>query len=157
MTIPAAIGIQNPVFQNGDAVSGTCLEPMHTHDSSGIIHFELSATDASRNFTLSDFFRVWAWEPGSLQFNGTSHPIIFTPSDILGYQADSKHSVLMLVDGKPSTAYGSLPLERYAYCYSGNSNVPPCSPTAGGNPLWNGGSSYPYGTGHTIVIEYVSA
>jgi len=157
VTVPAAIGIQNPVFQNGDAVTGACLEPMHTHDSSGIIHVELAPTDAARNFTLSDFFKIWAWQPGHLLFNGTSHPIVFTPTDILGYQADSRHKVVMLVDGKPSTAFGSLPLERYDYCYSGNSNVPPCSPTAGGNPLWDGGSSYPYGTGHTIVIEYSSA
>src|SRR5712692_1743649 len=42
VTIPAAIGITNPVFQNGITTGGpgSCFKPMHTHDASGIIHIE---------------------------------------------------------------------------------------------------------------------
>lgn len=157
VTIPSGLGISNPAFRGGIAVSGSCFEPIHTHDTSGIVHVELSNSGGYRNFTLSDFFKVWAWAPGSVDFNGTTaHPIVFTPTDVLGYQADATHKVVLLVDGEPSTAYGLLPLEQYDYCNASNANVPPCSPTAGGDPLWNGGSNYPYGTGHTIVIEYVT-
>jgi len=156
VTIPAAVGIANPIYQGSVVTSGSCYEPMHTHDASGIIHIELAQSDANDNFTLSDFFKVWSWTPGSVSFNGTSHPIVFTSTDILGYQADATHKVVMLVDGKPSTLYQNLPLEKYDYCDS-TTSAPPCAPTAGAStPLWSGGNNYPYGTLHTIVIEYVS-
>lgn len=45
-TIPANIGIL-PL----------CMAEVHTHDTSGQIHIE--TVDASRTFTLSDFFAVW--------------------------------------------------------------------------------------------------
>lgn len=61
---------------------------------------------------------------------------------------------MLLVDGKPSTAFGSLVLNQLDYC-SAASTGPPCYPTAVGDPYYNG-QPYPYGTGHTIVIEYES-
>src|SRR2546427_2032541 len=71
ITIPAAIGINNPGGAN------SCFEPVHTHDTSGIIHVE-SLT--SVNYTLSDFFTIWNDTNHlnhSIMINGLSRPIIF--------------------------------------------------------------------------------
>src|SRR5439155_4536378 len=97
VTIPADIGI----------TSG-CDEPLHTHDASGIIHLE--ASDANTQYTLGDFFQIWQASYGTISFNGTSHPITFNSTDILGFKADATHKIVLLVDGKPSTDYGSLVL-----------------------------------------------
>ena len=47
ITVPANIGIGS---------HGSFYSPLHTHDTSGIIHLE-SAT--VRSYTLGEFFRVW--------------------------------------------------------------------------------------------------
>jgi hypothetical protein len=150
VAVPAQIGFLN------QCPSG--LELMHTHDASGIIHIELSQTDAptGANYTLGDFFRVWSATFPTVTINGTTHPVVFTNTDIFGYTADATHKVVVLVDGKPVSNGVGVPLEQLDYCNSTNANVPPCYPTAGGNPLWGGGSNYPYGTDHTVVIEYVT-
>jgi len=79
-----------------------------------------------------------------LQFD--EHPI--------GFTADAHHKVVLLVDGSPSTYYENLPLNDLDYC-SRASTGPPCFPTTMGDPLYRA-APYPYGTGHTIIIEYVS-
>jgi hypothetical protein len=140
----------------GDLTNRGCLEVIHTHDASGIIHIELSSTDSNANYTLGDLFRVWhATYPGVI-INGTSHPVEFSNTDIFGFKTDSTHKLVVLVDKNPVANGVGVPLEQLDYCSAANSNVPPCSPTARGDPLWKGGTAYPYGTGHTIVIEYVS-
>jgi hypothetical protein len=48
--IPANTGIPS---------GGNCLYWMHTHDDSGVIHIEAPVGQASRKFTLGDFFAVW--------------------------------------------------------------------------------------------------
>jgi hypothetical protein len=51
--------------------SVTCLQPLHTHDSSGQIHIE---SDVNRLFSLGDFFTVWEKSFGSprlMHHNGT--------------------------------------------------------------------------------------
>lgn len=48
VTIPANIGI-----------SLTCMQILHTHDTSGLIHIEPDTPDQNRVYTLGDFFRVW--------------------------------------------------------------------------------------------------
>ncbi len=160
ITVPAAIGIVNPqnesvtvsgTQQEKVAVSGSCFEPMHTHDASGIIHIE--SPDSTTQYTLGDFFQIWNSTYGSISINGTSRPIVFNSTDIMGFQADATHKVVLLVDGIPSTGYGSLTLNTLAYC-SAASVTPPCYPTAEGDPAYPGG--YPYGTGHTLEIEYVT-
>jgi len=162
ITIPAAIGIENPQFQSYQlpgtnvvdkvAVSGSCFEPIHTHDDSGIIHIE--SPSASTEYTLGDFFRVWQATYGTVTIDGSAHPIVFNPTDILGFKADAAHKIVLLVDGRPSTEFSSLNLNQLDYC-SASTNGPPCAPTAVGEPYYNG-ETYPFGTGHTIVIEYVS-
>ena len=142
VTIPADIGLVNG-----------CEEPTHTHDTSGIIHVE--SPDATGQYTLGGFFQVWSATYASITINGTNHPIVFNSTDILGFRADSTHKIVLLVDGKPSTDYGSLILNSLDYC-SASTTGPPCYPTAVGDPYYNG-SPYPFGTGHTIVIEYITS
>jgi len=154
VTIPTAIGIRQPQYSGQVATGGLCFEPMHTHDASGIIHIE-SAT--MRNFTLGDFFKIWKATYGNVTVEGSSRPIIFNSTDVLGFKNDATHKVLLIVDGKPSTAYEMLQLDYLDYCAFESTPAPPCSPTAGGNPLWNGKSDYPYETGHTILIEYAAS
>jgi hypothetical protein len=153
--IPAAIGIRNPVYANGVASGGSdsCFEPIHTHDSSGIVHIE-SGTNTT--YTLADFFRVWDATYKTVTIDGVKHPVVFNSTDILGFKADSTHSVVLLVDGKAWSTDGSLPLNTMDFCSNVAATTPPCYPTAGGNPFY-GGVPYPYGTGHTIVIEYASS
>ena len=154
VSIPAGVGISNPVFNSpGIASRGSCFEPLHTHDASGIIHVE--ASDVNSQYTLGDFFTIWKDTYGSVIINGTPHPIVFDNTHILGFNASSVNHVTLRVDGSNSTSgnYASLVLKMYDYCFASNSNGPPCSPTAGGDPFY-GGQSYPYGTGHTIVINY---
>jgi hypothetical protein len=68
--VPAGIGIviTDPAVKSFDDLSGTsyggisppcaqpCISPLHTHDTSGVIHTE-SATDDKR--TLGQLFRLW--------------------------------------------------------------------------------------------------
>lgn len=159
ITIPDGVGILS---------GGAVLEPIHTHDASGLLHIELSESDAkSHNYTLGDFFTIWNY---TAKTEGTSEapvlrgnvlPVEFSSSDLLGFHTNSTYQVVLLVDGKPSTQWGSLNLEQLDYCSSANSGLPCCPSdctTAGGpasNPYWEGTTSYPYSHGHTIVIEYV--
>jgi len=60
-TIPANTG-----FSTG------CAEPLHTHDTSGLIHVE---SDALRLYTIGDFFLVWGKpfdSPTQMLVNGTA-------------------------------------------------------------------------------------
>jgi len=159
VTIPAGVGLL-------DAES--VFEPVHTHDASGLLHVELSQTDAnSHNYTLGDFFTIWNYTVKSVgasespTLNGRTLPVEFSPTDILGFHTNSTYRVVLLVDGKPSSEWGSLNIEHLDYCSSSMSGSP-CCPTdcssatgPAADPLWDGTTAYPYGTGHTIIIEYV--
>ena len=68
--------------------------PIHTHDSSGFLHVESTAT---LPFRLRDFFTIWG-QP-------------FSKTGVLGHVADRSHKVTMTVDGRPSHAFGSLLLQ----------------------------------------------
>jgi hypothetical protein len=162
VTIQSGIGILYP-GQSGSyngqplyfGVSGSEFQPVHTHDDTGIIHIE---SPTNTNYTLGQFFQIWAATYAYVNFSGSERPIIFNSTDILGYKVtNSSTSLTLLVDGKPSTQYGNLILNTLAYCSSSNSASPPCSVSAAGDPVWNNGATaYPYGTGHTIVIKYTS-
>jgi hypothetical protein len=157
VTVPEGVGILQ---------GQTCFEPIHTHDSSGLLHIELSQTDAQgHNYTLADFFSIWAYtakadSTKAPALNGAALPVEFSSTDIFGFKTNSTYQVTLLVDGKPSTAGPSLNLEQLDYCSTANTGLPccptDCSSSTGpaADPLWDGTSSYPFGTGHTIVIEY---
>jgi len=159
VTIPLAIGILNPQISNGEAGGGSCFEPLHTHDSTGIIHVE--SARITDTYTLGDFFDVWKATPsyGTVNVSGLGDlPVVFNSTDILGFRPDQTHTLSLLVDQgqstyQNSTAFRSLPIVPLDYCSRATASTLPCSLTAGGDPLWGGGS-YPYGTGHTIVIYY---
>src|SRR3989441_2245908 len=103
VVIPAAVGIANPVFNSpGVATGGTCFEPLHTHDASGIIHVE--ASDVNSQYNLDDFFAIWDETYHSATINGTPHPIVFNNTDILGFNAGSGSRVTLIVDGTNSTS-----------------------------------------------------
>ncbi len=116
VTVPAGIGIVN---------SGTCFEPVHVHDNSGIIHVESPNTNTQ--YTLAQFFQIWNATYHGVAVNGVQHPIIFNSTDILGFRADSTHKVVLLVDGKPSSDYGALVLNSLDYCGAATT----------GPPLWD--------------------
>jgi hypothetical protein len=157
ITIPQGVGILQ---------GGTCTEPVHTHDRSGLLHVELSQADSqAHNYTLGDFFNIWAYtartSPSVVpSLTGPPLPVEFSSTDILGFKTNSTYQVTLLVDGKASTAGPSLNLEQLDYCSTANTGLP-CCPTdctsstgPAADPLWDGTSNYPYGYGHTIVIEY---
>lgn len=130
---------------------------MHTHDSSGLIHIE---SPDRTNYTLGKFFETWNDTYHTINFGGAFRPIVFSSTNILGYTSDQTHRVLLLVDGKNSTAYDSLVLNQYDYCSSTMAaHSSPCYPTditaqgLIGDPYY-GGQTYPYSTAHTIVISY---
>ncbi len=141
VTIPASIGIVG---------FPPCFQPVHTHDTSGILHIE--APDLSHNFTLGDFFTIWKDTYPTILLQQSDRPVTFNQTDILGFNNDSTHQVRLLVDGVVNNQYSSLNLIPLDYCNAANGSTPPCSPTAGGDPFYPGG--YPYGTGHTIQIQY---
>ena len=68
--------------------------PIHTHDSSGILHVE---STQAQPFRLRDFFTIWG-QP-------------FDKKHILGFTADKTHKVAMSVNGRPSQAFGSVLLK----------------------------------------------
>lgn len=159
VAIPAAIGILDPQFQTSGGVQvatgGSCFEPMHTHDASGIIHVE--AGSITNQYTLDAFFTIWrVTYPGGVNVNGVTSPIIFNSTDILGFKTGQGHTLSLLIDKgqstyQNSTVYGSLDLTHYDYC-DAQLTGPPCSPTATGDPQYPGG--YSYNTRHTVEIVY---
>ncbi|HUY05533.1 MAG TPA: hypothetical protein VMV62_02335 [Candidatus Paceibacterota bacterium] len=68
----------------GDAEAQGFIAPVHTHDTSGIIHVE---SDTVRAFTLGEFFDIWG--------------VRFTASCIGGYCADATHTLTVYANGTP--------------------------------------------------------
>lgn len=170
---------KNVTIPQSTGITAACLQPMHTHDSSGLIHIEISTNS---NYTLENFFQIWAATYAYAIVNGAREPIVFNNTDILGFKVNSSSdSLKLLVDGNSppagdfvgsSTQYGNLVLNVLQYCSSSQpAYSTPCYPTdanpntgAIGDPEWNGltgfaptvSGGYPYGGNHTIVIDYTS-
>ncbi len=77
--IPINLGIQ-----------GSCLKPIHTHDSTGTIHIE---PDEDRTYTLGDFFLVW----GNWVSNQTF--ATFNSTQIFDHKIGPGHQLTMRVNG----------------------------------------------------------
>jgi hypothetical protein len=77
VTIPVNIGIV-----------GTCLEPVHTHNTDGVIHVE---TTVNRLYSIGDFYRVWGkpfGNPTQMIVNTTT----ITPNpDTILYDSETLH------------------------------------------------------------------
>ncbi len=144
VTIPALIGIRTVPGR------GACLEPVHTHDASGIIHIE--SASPTQIYTLADFFAIWRTTYRTVDIRGTRYPVDYTLTELLGHRADAQHAIRLLVDGTRSLGGPGLALNPLDYCTAAMTG-PPCAPTAVADP-------YPpflvqrYGTGHTIVLQY---
>lgn len=80
--VPANIGIDP-----------TCMKAVHTHDETGTMHLEYPE---KHDFTLADFFATWEQPLSSTQ--------------LMDKTVDDQHTLTMLVDGQPSTAFGDLVL-----------------------------------------------
>lgn len=66
----------------------SCMNALHTHDSSGVIHVE---SPEKRDFTLSDFFAVW---------NKT-----YSKDRVLDYKVDATHVIRETVNGQEVQNY----------------------------------------------------
>ena len=69
ISIPAYVGIvkpgqkQNPLLYGDHSFDRYAIDgnsPLHTHDSTGIIHIE---SNTARSFTLGDFMKIWKGIP----------------------------------------------------------------------------------------------
>jgi hypothetical protein len=58
IVVPQGIGIKSELWKDHtlDKYGPTGLSPMHTHDTSGVIHIE---STANREYTFGEFLRVW--------------------------------------------------------------------------------------------------
>lgn len=157
VTIPAGVGILGPQYTTVAGApfvsGGSCFEPLHTHDATGIIHVEAASVGTA--YSLGDFFTIWQVTYGTVAFAQANRPVVFNQTDILGFRTGQGHTISLLVDGQNSTQYSSLDMTKLDYCSGASSvaSVFPCYPSAGGDPQY-GGNQYPYGTGHMIVIKY---
>jgi hypothetical protein len=77
VVVPAGIGIDP---------DGRFISPLHTHDTSGVIHVE---SPTVRAFTLGEFFGVWGVRFGSGRLGG--------------YVAGNGRALRTYVDGRPVT------------------------------------------------------
>ena len=98
VTINAGIG-------GGDTES--CTQPLHNHGNlPQVIHIE---SPTERNYTLGDYFRVWA---GSPNVPGPT-PVVFNGTQVFGYHRGNGYDLRMYVNGQQSTAYDSLILMEH--------------------------------------------
>src|SRR5450755_2267341 len=88
--VPWAVGIVQPWTYNhagNQVIGGSCFYFLHTHDRSGIIHYE-AARDFG--FTLGDFFDVWG-EPLTTMnvagYAGTVWVRIISPTENIQWTA----------------------------------------------------------------------
>jgi hypothetical protein len=86
--VPAMIGIDR---------SGRGISPVHTHDSTGVIHIE---SPVKRTFTLGEFFTEW--------------DVGLSTDSIGGLRADDGKSLRAFVNGKPVTGNpAALPINAH--------------------------------------------
>ncbi len=103
-------GMQIPVTFN----SG-CHQPIHTHDSSGILHVE---SDQNRDYTLNDWFLLW----GNFENNPTI--AILNSTQIWQYRVDATHHLTMTVNGQN---YTSTAPQDYVFPKNAGTSSAPCS------------------------------
>jgi hypothetical protein len=87
--VPWAVGIVKPWTYNhsgNQVIGGSCFYYLHTHDRSGVIHYE---APRDLGFTLGDFFAVWG-EP-------------LDPTDVAGYTGTVWVKIITPTSGGPWT------------------------------------------------------
>ena len=84
----------------------SCAQPIHTHDSSGVLHVE---TDQNQNYTLGDWFLLWG------HFANSQSQTIYNRTQIFNNRVDATHHLTMTVNGvNDTTDYQNLQLPRNA-------------------------------------------
>ena len=92
-----------------------CPQPIHTHDSTGLLHVE---SDENRDYTLNDWFLLW----GHFENNPT---IAFLNStQIWQYKVDATHRLTMTVNGQNYTATAP---QNYVFPKNSGTASAPCS------------------------------
>ena len=86
------IGVNFPLPPTPGTVDNGCLQPIHTHDATGVLHIE---TDQNRDYTLGDWFLLW----GHWANNPTT--AIFNSTQIFDHKVDGTHHLNMTVNGNP--------------------------------------------------------
>jgi hypothetical protein len=96
-------GVDYPI-PAGIGIVGTCLRPLSTVDTAGLIHI---ATDVDRDYTLGDFFLVWGntYGPSFATFNS---------NQVLSYKAGGSHTLSMIVDGRADNSFENYVFPRGA-------------------------------------------
>ncbi len=85
---------------------GSCPQPIHTHDSSGVLHIE---TDQNQNYTVGDWFLLWG------HFANNRTQAIFNSTQIFNNKVDATHHITMTVNGIGDTVdYQNLVFPRNA-------------------------------------------
>jgi hypothetical protein len=141
VTQPTSIGRNTSYTLNGGPYE--CDLPMHTHPASppdfpaGTIHVE---SPWPYQYNLSDYFSIWSQSYASVSVNASAsnRPIIYTPTDLLGFTPDSTHAITLFVDGQVSSAGPGLVLNTLDY---GPAPYPSCLGEV-------------YGTGHVVTLTY---
>lgn len=81
--VPGGIGINDNSF----------ISPIHTHDTSGVIHVE---SQTKEQFMLGQFFAIWG--------------VRFTPRTLGGYHASATRPLRFYVDGKHLAGDPTMPI-----------------------------------------------
>jgi len=103
---------------------GSCSQPIHTHDSSGVLHVE---TDQNQNYTIGDWFLLWG------HFANSQTQTIFNGTQIFNNRVDPTHHLTMTVNGvNDTTDYQNLQIPRNAV--TGQNGCTPV-PTQGCQPF----------------------
>jgi hypothetical protein len=114
------VPLPNSTFNSG------CPQPLHTHDSSGIIHVE---TDQDRDYTLHDWFLLWGY------FVDNNNYTIFNSGQIFTYKVDATHHLNMTLNGSPDTSFENHRFPRNASPTGGVSVAPPASSLCDASPV----------------------
>ena len=137
-------GLPPSIGRDSNYTNYECDLPIHTHppgpgepSPAGILHIE---SPWAYIFNLSMLFSEWSQSYSGAYVNqsNTQAPITYTPTDLLGYQADPGHSVTLFVDNQLSSDGPNLNLDVLPYL---SDPFPACVGTI-------------YGTGHTILLSY---
>jgi len=78
---------------------GSCAQPIHTHDSSGVLHVE---TDQDINYTLGDWFLLWGHAVSN------ANTAILNSTQIFTYKTGSGHTLNLTVNGSQDVNPGDF-------------------------------------------------
>jgi cyclophilin family peptidyl-prolyl cis-trans isomerase len=90
---------------------GAQMQVVHTHDVSGTLHIEpfLSPTPVTEYPTLGDFFQTWRTNAMAA---GNNPNATFSPTSLMGRQANSTHEVRMYVDGRRNFDFDNYAIDE---------------------------------------------